>query len=959
MFVDSLVNMPEEEVLLKQKEIVGKFPNTYTFTKNIGEKLLKKHRGDLPLVIIRPSIIGAAEAEPFPGWVDSISAGTAVYLTGALGVLRDLCGRVDIIGDQIPVDHCAHLIIAATADSINKNRLMIYHSASSSRNPITWIQTLRYFWTYIARNSFEKKVQYPDFDMYQSKYLHNFVFFVKREIPANGYYYASKLLGNPKMKKTSEKYLKVLNQCKMLGKYFTHFTTNEWIYDTFNSYQLKSRLEEEDLANFRLDILDLDWKAYFPIFAYGMQKYLMKEDAEPPFGPRNNIVSTRPRFVADLAWVFAKGMDQTTRDPTQIRKIVLNSEKVRMAIREIVKNEMMNSTVTETKLLKIQEARGNEIVDRMAAKMSFSKMRSLGYIMHKAFKNMYEKVVINNEAFEEIRALNERKDISVIYCPTHRSYVDFLILSYVLYANGIKVPHICAGEDFLNIAVVHTFLRSSGAFFMKRSFRGDPLYKAIFTTYVQSLLSDTHSLEFFLEGTRARSGKMMNPKFGLLNILTDAYFTKKVENYYFVPVTLNYSRVLEGETFPLEILGESKVKESLGRIVNASRYISMNFGDIYVEVAEPINFKNYVQDQIQEKGLNPDVNKADQKLITNSLGYQLIYRLMDNLIIMPTSICASILLMHRKGISEDELIKQVGYLIDVLKSKNAILPSYCNRAESCVKKGTYHLNETVSKKKDIFEPRVIPKVDYKNILLLSYYRNNLIHLFINEAFISCALFGFGHHKCWEQGVDRKDLFDKVIFISTLLRNEFVLKTKFKTMEDLDKMIEYMIFNKTLMENENGMLIIHPEGENHLNFLNSLIWPFIDTYWVTFVFIFSLVPSKFVQESKIHEKIQWFAQSLHDDQIISFFESCSQEITKNAVSTFYADGIIVKKKLETISDGVKDPSVYTLADEYNDEDKMQQFFERISHYRKSTLVKMSNMSNIRKTLLSDFPFMAKM
>ena len=74
--------MAEEEVKLKQKDIIGRFPNTYTYTKNIGEKLLKKHRGSLPLVIIRPSMIGAAFKEPFPGWVDSISAATAVYLTG-------------------------------------------------------------------------------------------------------------------------------------------------------------------------------------------------------------------------------------------------------------------------------------------------------------------------------------------------------------------------------------------------------------------------------------------------------------------------------------------------------------------------------------------------------------------------------------------------------------------------------------------------------------------------------------------------------------------------------------------------------------------------------------------------------------------------------------------------------------------------------------------------------------
>lgn len=276
-----------------------------------------------------------------------------------------------------------------------------------------------------------------------------------------------------------------------------------------------------------------------------------------------------------------------------------------------------------------------------------------------------------------------------------------------------------------------------------------------------------------------------------------------------------------------------------------------------------------------------------------------------------------------------------------------------------MKKGTFHLNETISKKKDIFEPRVSPKVDYKNILLLSYYRNNLVHLFISEAIISCSLYGFGQTQAWSQGVSKEELWEKVLFINNIIRNEFVLTTNFKTVEDYEKTLDFMMKNNTIKENFEGKIIIHPDGENHINYLNSLIWPFIDTYWVAFTFIFSLVPSKFIRESDMLEKIQWFAESLYEDQIISFYESCSQEVIKNAVGTYFSDGIIVKQKLETISDGVKDPTVYTLGDDYNDEDKMQKFFDKLSHFRKATLVKMNSMANIRKTLLSDFPFMAKM
>lgn len=130
-------------------------------------------------------------------------------------------------------------------------------------------------------------------------------------------------------------------------------------------------------------------------------------------------------------------------------------------------------------------------------------------------------------------------------------------------------------------------------------------------------------------------------------------------------MTINYARVLEGETFPLEILGESKVKESLSRILNATRYINMNFGQIYVEVTKPISFKDYCQEMIIRENLQPRVNKEDRKLIINTLGYDMTHRLTENLIIMPTAICASILLMHRKGISEDELMSQIELLLKV------------------------------------------------------------------------------------------------------------------------------------------------------------------------------------------------------------------------------------------------------------------------------------------------------
>ena len=95
-------------------------------------------------------------------------------------------------------------------------------------------------------------------------------------------------------------------------------------------------------------------------------------------------------------------------------------------------------------------------------------------------------------------------------------------------------------------------------------------------------------MEFFVEGTRSRTNKMLSPKFGILKIMADAYFDKKVEEITFVPVNINYTRTLEDLSFPGELMGTPKVKESLGRIVGALETLSMNYGSLYLDFHDPI-----------------------------------------------------------------------------------------------------------------------------------------------------------------------------------------------------------------------------------------------------------------------------------------------------------------------------------------------------------------------------------
>lgn len=214
----------------------------------------------------------------------------------------------------------------------------------------------------------------------------------------------------------------------------------------------------------------------------------------------------------------------------------------------------------------------------------------------------------------------------MIFCPTHRSYVDFLLVSAVLYYYNMEVPHICAGEDLMMIKGVSHLLRMSGAFFMRRTFRGDPLYKAIFTTYVEQLCKDKMIMEFFVEGTRSRTNKMLSPKFGILQIVNSCFFDKKIEEVTLIPVTINYTRTLEGESFPNELTGENKVKESLGRILNAFSVLAMNFGTIHLDFYEPIQISQELKDQREKNPkLDPFTKREDRLKFNNDLGYKLTY----------------------------------------------------------------------------------------------------------------------------------------------------------------------------------------------------------------------------------------------------------------------------------------------------------------------------------------------
>ena len=180
----------------------------------------------------------------------------------------------------------------------------------------------------------------------------------------------------------------------------------------------------------------------------------------------------------------------------------------------------------------------------MFSDYSMRSIRMFGWFLHKLFSNIYEKVVVNKSDIAKIQNYNENNG-PIVIIPTHRSYVDFLIMSYVFFGYGIKCPHVAAAEDFLNMAVVNVLMRRSGAFFIKRNQKKyKDLYKAILNEYLSKLMLGNHFIEFFVEGTRSRTGKMLPPKYGILSIMGRNVQEGRVPDVKILPVTINYEKIL-------------------------------------------------------------------------------------------------------------------------------------------------------------------------------------------------------------------------------------------------------------------------------------------------------------------------------------------------------------------------------------------------------------------------------
>ncbi len=372
----------------------------------------------------------------------------------------------------------------------------------------------------------------------------------------------------------------------------------------------------------------------------------------------------------------------------------------------------------------------------IAADYSHPVVRSLSFLLTPVWNRIYSGVLVHHlDALKSVAPGNE-----VVYVPCHRSHMDYLLLSYLLYTRGIVPPHIAAGIN-LNLPVIGSVLRRGGAFFIRRSIRGSALYSAVFTEYVAQLMAGGYSLEYFIEGGRSRTGRLLQPKGGMLAMTVRAFLRQPTRPVLFQPVYIGYEKLMEGNSYLDELTGKPKQKESVWALLyGIPRVLRQNYGQVVVNFGEPIRLDAALAEHAPQWDGTPldDEDRPDWLSATvDAVAQQIQVNINRAADVNPINLLALALLSTPKhAMGEADLIAQIALsktlLADVPYSDRVTVTPHPPQQIIAHGEEISVLSRTAHPLGDVLS------VDDETAVLLSYYRNNVVHLFTASAWIACC-----------------------------------------------------------------------------------------------------------------------------------------------------------------------------------------------------------------------------
>ncbi|XP_028586118.1 glycerol-3-phosphate acyltransferase 1, mitochondrial isoform X1 [Podarcis muralis] len=461
---------------------------------------------------------------------------------------------------------------------------------------------------------------------------------------------------------------------------------------------------------------------------------------------------------------------------------VLKSNRVQNAIAQEASemSAVSGSGQPDPRNINKVKKQARKILQEMVANVSPALIRLTGWVLLKLFNSFFWNIQIHKGQLEMVKAATEL-NLPLIFLPVHKSHIDYLLLTFILFCHNIKAPYIAAGNN-LNIPIFSTLIHKLGGFFIRRKLderpdgRKDILYRTLLYVHIQELLRQQQFLEIFLEGTRSRSGKTSCGRAGLLSVVVDALYSNATPDILIIPVGISYDRIIEGH-YNSEQLGKPKKNESLWSVARGVfRMLRKNYGCVRVDFAQPFSLKEYLDGQSQKPMPMPIPLSLEQTLLPavlpsrpnyvveegtgaalpdsrdlscEPLRRQLIANLAEHVMftankscaVMSTHIVACLLLYrHRQGIDLSKLVEDFFSMKEEVLARDYDL-GFSGNSEDVVMHAIHLLGNCItitntSRNNEFF---ITPSTSIPTVFELNFYSNGVLHVFFKEAIVACSL----------------------------------------------------------------------------------------------------------------------------------------------------------------------------------------------------------------------------
>ena len=528
----------------------------------------------------------------------------------------------------------------------------------------------------------------------------------------------------------------------------------------------------------------------------------------------------------------------TKKPADRLRDEVIRSPKLQKIIADMAgEGDAERQVITLRALAMLRE---------MESALDMGAVKAIEPWFQGAMSRMYADIELDEEGLVRLR--EKSKDGTLVLLPSHKSHVDYMVLTHVFLNHHLQLPLIAAGDN-LNFFPLGAIFRRAGAFYIRRSFGSDRLYGAVVDAYVRRLIKDGWSLEFFLEGGRSRSGKLLSPKVGLLSLVVDAALAVSEKTVYFVPISIGYERVVEEKAFVSELTGGEKSKEDIGGLLAGANAIAQRYGRLNVQFGETFTLRDVLREVDPKATIDGDTKLAPPKrrALVTRLAYLTMNEINRVTAVTPGALVAMALLTHgKRGMAHADLVLACERLATILRRFGArFTPSLsapgdarairvdavreaCElfaRAGNLVVRTPGDPSGTRDGKKGRPGPDAIYVVPDEARLSLDLSKNIVVHFFVSRAMIATPLVAAA------APLPVADLRERVQALSRLFKYEFQFRADAQFDQIFDETIAAMEADGEIARA--GDTIALAEGDARANVLlyAEIVRTFVEGYRV--------------------------------------------------------------------------------------------------------------------------------